>query len=252
MTTRVTTESDEAEREKALKLASAWADAFALPHTMAMDMGEPIEGSPAYPDWVVACGKKVARALFPKAYVLDNEKLTQAYKAGLFFGMMTASEQKVAQLSGKIGILPEAPSADQLKAFADRIYGANSGVTLPADGSSLIPEELVAKLEVMEAGLSVEERGLFYAGLADAHSMVAGKNAATDATTLYSTMLVYWRLVDRLTSVDQLHDFLTKVHGQNLVGSDLKRTRQLCLRVGKRFAAPGRPKKLPQTKSGVK
>jgi hypothetical protein len=159
--------------------------------------------------------------------------------------MVQAGASQFAEAFAKLGIQAEDRelTADEAEKLAALLYGPDSGLKCPADGSTLIPAEISEFLEQKMKKMSLREQASFHQGIADAIAMMAGKNNATLATTPYSTMLVYWRAVDSLGSMEQLHDFLTKIHGENLVGSDIKRTRQLCCRVGKRFKAPGRPPK---------
>lgn len=208
------------------------------------------EQSLDYPPWVIECGKNVCRAIFPKAYKLADPKVTDAYKIGIGLGMMQAGASQFAEAFAKLGIQAEDRelTADEAEKLAALLYGPDSGLKCPVDGSTLIPAEISEFLEQKMKEMSLREQASFHQGIADAIAMMAGKNKATLATTPYSTMLVYWRAVDSLGSVEQLHDFLTKIHGRNLVGSDIKRTRQLCLRVGKRFQAPGRPKTTSRSK----
>jgi hypothetical protein len=161
--------------------------------------------------------------------------------------MMQAGEAKLGSVFSELKIKMEGvPTEAQLEGVTTFLYGANSGATLPKDGSSVIPEEIHADLAKFESEMDLEAKGHLHAGISDAHLMLSGKNAATSTTLRYTSMIVYWRVVEMMTSMEQLHEFLTKIYGVNVVGTDIKGTRQLCHRIGKRFKSPGRPKKLLQ------
>lgn len=217
---------------------------------MAKEMEGDEQAMAHYPSWVVKCGEKVCRALFPKAYELGDPQIAITYKIGVAMGVMQGGEAQFADGISKLGISTEnrEMTDEEAKKFAEFLYGSDSGLTCPKDGSTLVPVEISQLCEEQLSKMSLREKASFYRGLSDGIAMLAGKNHATDATTPYSTMAIYWRAVETLKSVDQLHEFLTKIHGTNLIGSDIKRTRQLCLRVGKRFRAPGRPKTTSRAK----
>jgi hypothetical protein len=60
---------------------------------------------------------------------------------------------------------------------------------------------------------------------------------------IYHLMLLNWRVVDRLASVRELHDWLRRHLGEYRTG-DLKRVEKLCQRVDLHYRKAGRPKKL--------
>lgn len=242
----MTTNPQKPNSSDAVLAALRYADSRVLVDIMSADIGEPNPAAPQYPAWVVKCGQKVARATYPRAYAVNDDGLTMAYKAGLAIGMMVGSESKLADTFKELGLkIDREPTQQELAAAKNFLFGENSGLTFPKDGSSLIPDEVKEDMARWEAEMTIEQKGNFHAGISDAFSMLAGRNQTTPATARYTTMLVYWKVVEALKTMEQLHDFLTRVHGQNIVGSDIKITRQLCQRVGKRFKPPGRPK-LPQ------
>jgi len=63
------------------------------------------------------------------------------------------------------------------------------------------------------------------------------------STQIYVFFLIFWRSVEKLKSVRELHTVLCKIFGSHLVG-DLKRVEKMCQRLELRFAQRGRPKKL--------
>ena len=114
-------------------------------------------------------------------------------------------------------------------------------MTMPRDGSSLIPPEMLADMHELEQGFTVKEFVEFHKGAADAGLMLSGRNKATMATKIYAFMLMYWRAVDT-TTFEKLLNALTKIFGHNYIGSDPKRLRQICDRIGKKFPTlPAQP-----------
>jgi len=222
---------------------------------MRAECGEPLPDGIHYPEWVIRCGKKVCPALFPKVYELKNSlDLSDPGKLGLLDGLLKGAETQLLKACAQVPdfeVTPEAAARGEQE-IANLLYGRDSGLKLPEDGQSFIPEEIGREIETNAAGLGSEGQGQYFQGKSEAYFMLAGRNASTLATDLYLAMLLFWRLVERMSSVEQLHEFLTRRLGQNVVGSDIKRTRQLCGRIGKRFAPPGRPKKLPHAPKPAK
>ena len=224
--------------------AMRFADMRVIMDVLSADLGEPEESAPIYPPWVLKCGHKVCRARFPKAYTVTNGDCKIAYLAGLSLGMMEAGQANLQQVGSKVGL-----TAGQILRGEDgatpaaSFFPSSVGFPIPALGENVISDEARNDISEFVAKSDFEGKTLFYQGMADAFGMFSGKDHSTPTTLRYSTMLVYWRLVETMDSMEQLHEFLLEAHGPNIVGSDIKGTRQLCGRVGKRFAAPGHPKK---------
>ncbi len=60
---------------------------------------------------------------------------------------------------------------------------------------------------------------------------------------IYIFFIMYWRVIEQLKSVSDLHQLLRKVFGEHRTG-DLKRIEKICQRIGLHFRKPGRPKKI--------
>jgi hypothetical protein len=71
-------------------------------------------------------------------------------------------------------------------------------------------------------------------------------NIGNPTFEIYIFMLIFWRAIERMDSVRQLHEKLVEVFGANRIG-DQKRIEKICQRMGLSFRKPGRPKKLIQT-----
>jgi len=59
---------------------------------------------------------------------------------------------------------------------------------------------------------------------------------------IYLFMMIYWRVVEQMSSVRQLHESLVTVFGSSRVGEQ-KRIEKICQRIGLSFRKPGRPQK---------
>lgn len=91
----------------------------------------------------------------------------------------------------------------------------------------------------------------FLLGYADAFSRkpktFQASNMGNSTFEIYVFMLMYWRLIEVMNSVRQLHETLVTVMGTRI--GDQKRIEKICQRIGLTFRRPGRPKKLIQTSS---
>jgi hypothetical protein len=90
----------------------------------------------------------------------------------------------------------------------------------------------------------------FLLGYADAFSRkpktLKVGNIGNPTFEIYVFMLMFWRLIERMESVRQLHEVLVKFMGANRIG-DQKRIEKICQRIGLSFRKVGRPKKRIQT-----
>ena len=89
----------------------------------------------------------------------------------------------------------------------------------------------------------------FLLGYADAFSRKPKTfqvgNMGNPTFEIYVFMFIYWRLIERMGSVRELHETLVAVMGTRI--GDQKRIEKICQRIGLTFRKVGRPKKLIQT-----
>ncbi len=245
--------SPDPKKDRALKIAFAWIDAEALHNILCAEIGEPNPNAPSYPQWVWEAGRRVCRGYYPKIYRLADSAVGTAYKMGICFGLMVGGESKISESIKDLDISPNRePTSEEMKQIARKLYGEAEEFSLPADGASLIPTEISEEMDRRKASFTLEQLGYWHLGVSDVCLMMAGRDSSTVATKIYSTMVLYWKVVEKLGSIERLTEFLTKIYGQSMVGNDPKRVKQLCGRVRLRFAAPGRPKKRPHARSDVK
>lgn len=216
------------------------ADFTVLMNSLAFDAGVFDAKLEGYPAWVIRSANKVTHALFPMIYEIEDARIKRAYYLGAAYGMMRGGELKLA--SALPAGLPEA-TEEQSKAAWKLLFGADSESFTPSPSGSLIPVEITSEIHRIEAELDLHELAEFHQGFADAIRMIAGENKSTETTQVYSFMVTYWRHVDKLPTAESLHTIIRQVHGANVAGADPKRIAQMCLRVGKTFRSPGRPRK---------
>jgi hypothetical protein len=68
------------------------------------------------------------------------------------------------------------------------------------------------------------------------------KDFPRTTTRIYFIMMVNWRVIGGLRSVRELHEWLRRVCGSQVIG-ELKRVEKMCQRIGLSFGKPGRPRK---------
>jgi hypothetical protein len=160
---------------------------------------------------------------------------------------MEAGQIKLAEVFKDLGPIPlPMPSDTELTKLWATFYGDDAkGFTFRTDGDPM-PIEMREDIEQRQREFSLEQQADFHQGVADVTRMMGGQNAGTTTTSQYQFMLIFWKAIERLPSFEVFFNIMTKVFGQNLIGNDPKRLRQICHRVGKRFRRPGRPPKLPQ------
>lgn len=228
-------------------MAARFADFGVFPNVVARDASVP--GIPVLerPDWVVQCGEKVSAALFPQIRERPQfESKGVGYEGGFSIGLIEAGLRLFDMALKPFKLLTKVrmPTEDEIRIRLRSVFGEHGEWLMEVikdDGKSFLES-----VEEYESGLDLAGIANFRQGQADALRMVAGENRKNDATDIYLFMMLYWRVVDRLDSVDHLHRVLTKVFGKNRVGYDPKRVAQICQRVGKRYRARGRPPKQPQ------
>lgn|GEM_PF-7025955 len=234
--------------EQFLKVAR-WADWTILLNSLAFDSGVSDEKPKGYPPWVIKCAQKVTRALFPIIYEITDTSIRRAYALGVACGMMRGGELRINSLLDPLKLeLPEPTDEELATAWNALFKGVGESLTPPVN-DSLIPEEISSEIQRMQAELNLRELAEFHQGFADGLRMIAGENKSTETTDVYSFMVTYWRIVDRLPSAEALHEIVQKIHGVNAAGSDPKRIAQMCQRVGKTFRKAGRPRKNTSTRN---
>lgn len=250
MTTRVTKISapEETKGQKFLRIARL-ADFTVTVNCLIAEL-DPAEALPQnYPLWVRRCGRRVTRALFPRVYrAFEGKSPSRAYDLGLAFGMMESGQKMLTELSDQIGPLPQTEITDaNSEGLWHLLYGDGAKTLTFTPGDDLIPVEIRRELSERQQRFTLQQQADFHQGVADVTRMMNGENESTATTDIYTFMLIFWRVIDRLPTFEAFYDIATKVFGQNRTGNDPKRLAQMCQRVGKKFRRPGRPPKTTST-----
>ena len=225
-------------------MAARFADLGVFPNVLVREAGIPGIPDLKRPQWVTRCGEKVSRALFPNIQERsDFQTRGASYAAGFSLGLIEGGLIALADIFEKLKPWPEMrqPTDEEIRKWLQSLFGEYGEWLFEAlkdDGAVFF--EGVADFE---AKLNVTEAARYAQGTADALKMIDGKNRRNDGTDIYLFILLYWRVVERLDSVDHLHRVLMKVLGRNRAGCDPKRVAQICQRVGLRYRARGRPRK---------
>lgn len=228
-------------------VAVRFADLGVFPNVLVRDAGIPGIPDLKRPRWVIRCGEKVSHALFPRVEErtkVDAKRIN--YAAGFSLGLIEGGLRALDEIPEKLKPWPKMrePSDEEVRKCLRFLFGENGDWLFEVfqdDGA-----KFYESVEEYESKLKVSEAADFEQGKADALKMIAGGNRRNDATDIYQFMLLYWRVVQRLESVDQLHQLLIRVFGRNRAGCDPKRVAQICQRVGLKYRARGRPRKQPQ------
>ena len=190
------------------------------------------------------CGEKVSRALFPGIEDrMSYQSKGASYAAGFSLGFVDGGLRALTEVFERLKPWPKMrePTDEEIKKGLHYLFGEYGDwlfENIKDDGAKFF--ESVADFE---SKLTVPEAAGFAQGKADALKMIAGANRKNDATDIYLFMLLYWRVVEHLESIDHLHRVLIKVFGRNRAGYDPKRVAQICQRVGLKYKLRGRPRK---------
>jgi hypothetical protein len=230
-----------------------WADLEVQEILLAESVGMSDKPVPKYPLWVKRCAEKVNRALLPKVFEsVESNKTSFIGQAGLAFGLMSAGQAKLKPELKNLRKIVGESGADTTFAqdivFLESFRSGNNEPLLVAKNGDMIAPKFREKIRQIESQAALSDLTKFYKGMCDAALMVNGENKTTDTTAIYQLMLTFWRLVEQFTTAQKFFEFLTLILGRNRVGDDPKRVQQMCARIGKTFAKPGRPRKTTSTR----
>lgn len=206
-----------------------------------MDNFLPEEG---LPKWVQNVEREVGATMYPVAKLKDDLNLTPRRMAAILghscaFGvwMMEALVCEIENAQEEIDLSKYTPEQVEhaAKFVADVVgnwYPALCRLAKRALCSSVdrTYEEMTDFLLAYSQGFSRKPKKM---GMAD---------IGNSAFEIYFFMLTYWRFVDSLKSVHELHQFLVKIFGPHRVG-ELKRVEKICQRIELHYRKPGRPRK---------
>jgi hypothetical protein len=199
-----------------------------------------------YPQWVLNVEREFALVMFPVAKLKDRDVKITPRRMGALLGHMCESavwmrewfESEAEEKQRENALGGKQLSEDERKAGKECL---NSLADWNVGMRRLAKRALCSCVDQ-----AYEDMTDFLLGYADAFSRKPKTfnvgNLGNPTFEIYLFMLVYWRVIERLDSARQFHEFLVKVFGANRIG-DQKRIEKICQRIGLSFRKPGRPKK---------
>jgi hypothetical protein len=196
-----------------------------------------------FPKWVENIEREISLVLLPAAklrdakYVITPKRMGSVigHGCGMAVAMMewfAGSEQITIAGAAKPLTDEELKQADEFNRSLATWYNA---------------ARRLAKLSLCSCvDQTYEDMRDFLTGFADGFSRKPRLSKASEIGNptfeIYLFMMIYWRLIERMGSVRQLHESLVTVFGASRVGEQ-KRIEKICQRIGLSFRKPGRPKK---------
>jgi hypothetical protein len=199
------------------------------------------------PQWVQNVERELGAQMFPIAKVKDHFSLTPR-RLGALIGHSCAYGVWMVECLEAMMEAPETTDDFSTKTPGEieRCEKFVSGIAFawyPA------LRRLAKRALCSSVNQSYEEMTEFLLAYSQAFSRKPKGNGISgfgnSATEIYIILILYWRSVNAMESVRQLHQFLGKIVRSNRIG-DLKRVEKICERIELRYRKPGRPKKVKE------
>lgn len=198
------------------------------------------------PKWVENVEQEIAAVAYPVAKLKEGFKMTPHRMGALLghscaFGVwMMEDLQRLSEMPQTAIPLQEV-TPEQIKSSEKFVTGIH-GVWYPAL-RRLAKRALCACVDQPYADMTAFLRA--YAEAFSRKPKLPGfADIGNPVFSIYIFMATYWRYVNMLKSVRELHELLVKVHGPHRIG-ELKRIEKICQRIELHYRKPGRPKRLP-------
>jgi hypothetical protein len=196
-----------------------------------------------YPEWVRRVEGEVAGVLLPVAKVKQVDALTPKQMGALLGHSCAMAVWTLEWLFEKVdeAEVEAQNSTDERELEAEEIPDK-----LRFD-KWYVQMRRVAKIALcLSVDQTYEDMSEFLVGYSNAFvrkpkTFKIGEMGST-SFEIYIFLLLFWRFVNQLKSVSQLHQVLVKIFSAHRVG-DLKRIEKICQRIGLHYRKPGRPKK---------
>jgi hypothetical protein len=197
------------------------------------------------PKWVQNVEREVGATMFPVAKIKDDLNLTPkrmgaliGHSCALGVWIMEGLEYQLNKPESDIDLSKFTPEQiEHGKKFLEDIVGD----WYPA------LRRLAKRSLCSCVDRSYEEMTEFLLAYSEAFSRKPKKQGVADignpTIEIYFFMLTFWRAVNAMRSVHQLHQVLVGVFGPHRVGN-LKRVEKICQRIDLHYRKPGRPKNL--------
>jgi len=205
-----------------------------------------------YPAWVLKVEREFSLVMLPAAKLKDPDFKITPKRMGAILGHMCEmavwmmewfGQQVEKQSEAEVNAMTEKPLSE-----AEWQKGQEFLVSL---GNWYCAMRRLAKRALCSCvDQTYEDMTDFLLGYADGFSRKPRTfqvgNILNPTFEIYVFMLMFWRAIENMDSVRQLHEVLVKVFGAPRMG-DQKRIEKICQRIGLSFRKAGRPKKTIQT-----
>jgi hypothetical protein len=202
-----------------------------------------------YPSWVLKVEREFSLVMLPSAKLKDpNVKLTPK-RMGAVLGHMC---EIVVWMMELFAYQIEEKGDEKKRSLTQEELEIGQQFLVSLDKWYCAARRLAKRALCSCVDQTYEDMTDFLLGYSDAFSRkpktFQASGIGNPTFEIYVFMLMFWRLIERMDSVRQLHEALVKVFGANRMG-DQKRIEKICQRIGLSFRKPGRPKKIIQTPS---
>ena len=208
-----------------------------------------------YPQWVLNVEREFSLVMLPSAKLKDPDFKLTPKRMGALLGhiceMAVWMMEWMSHQTENSDKKDETPLAkNSLAKITEEEWGKGlKALDSLADWYNAL-RRLAKRALCSSVDQTYEDMTDFLLGYSDAFSRKPKTfqvgNIGNPTFEIYVFMLIFWKAIDRLNSVRELHELLVKVFGASRIG-DQKRIEKICQRIGLRFRKAGRPKKIIQT-----
>ena len=196
-----------------------------------------------HPSWVLKVEREFSLVMLPAAKLKDPDFKITPKRMGALLGHMCEMAVWMKDWMLSEHEIPETPAG---KPITDEEWQKGEEI-LDSQVKWYNAMRRLAKLALCSCvDQTYEDMTDFLLGFADGFSRKPKSfqpgNLGNPTFEIYLFMLMFWRMIEQMDSVRQLHEILVKMFGANRVG-DQKRIEKICQRIGLSFRKPGRPKK---------
>lgn len=202
----------------------------------------PDEGAPR---WVENVENEIAATMYPLARLKEDLQLTPKRLGGMIGHSSAYGVWMLENLEEQLS-KPEI-NVDTTKLTAEQIEFGEKFVFGIVEHWYPALRRFAKRALCSAVDQSYEDMTEFLLAYSQAFSRKPKSQGLTgigsSATETYFFLLTYWRVVNALSSVHELHQCLVRVFGPHRVG-DLKRVEKICQRIDLHYRKPERPKKV--------
>jgi hypothetical protein len=207
-----------------------------------------------YPQWVLKVEREFSLVVLPSANLKDSDLKMTPKRMGALLGhtcgmAVWMNEWLNHQMTSDAPVNEASLGKRKLSEITEDEWEKGLNVLISLEVWYLALRRLAKRALCSCVDQTYDVMTDFLLGYADAFSRkpktYQASNMGNPTFEIYVFMLTFWRLIEGMDSVRQLHETLVLTFGPRI--GDLKRTEKICQRIGLSFRKPGRPKKLIQT-----